>query len=103
MSSTTVSPTPGASPGSTTSLASATGAVTVIACSLLAQHLSNFTLIVVDSQPSVTKMWEEVVTEYTYKGNGDVCVFLNKLHACHAELDAMGVSINDDNYQSTII
>lgn len=35
--------------------------------------------------------------------NGDVCQFLNDLCTCHAELDAMGVIINDDVNQSTIV
>jgi hypothetical protein len=39
-----------------------------IAWSLLSQHLPNSTLIVVDSQLSVAKMWEAVVKEFTYKG-----------------------------------
>jgi hypothetical protein len=65
--------------------------------SLLSQCLLNSTLIVVDSQPSVAKMWETVVKEFTYKGtflqthmcqsflashcpkNGDVQNFLHNL------------------------
>ncbi|KXN83211.1 hypothetical protein AN958_01725, partial [Leucoagaricus sp. SymC.cos] len=92
-----------------------------IACSVLAQQLPNLTLIVVDSQPTVVKMWEAVVKEYTYKGafsqtrmrkaflstrcprGGDVCNFLADLHVCRAELDAVSVGINDDDYQSTIL
>ncbi|KXN84516.1 hypothetical protein AN958_12404 [Leucoagaricus sp. SymC.cos] len=91
------------------------------ACSLLAQHLPNSTLIVADRQPTVAEMWTEVVMEYIYKGafsqtklccdflstccpkDADVHVFLNELCACRAELNAMGVSINDNDYRSTII
>ncbi|KXN91618.1 hypothetical protein AN958_12673 [Leucoagaricus sp. SymC.cos] len=92
-----------------------------IAHSLLVQQLLNLMLIVVDSQPTVAKMWEAVVKEYTYKGafsqthmhqaflstccprGGDVHNFLADLHAHHAELDAVGISINNNNCRSTIL
>ncbi|KXN89044.1 hypothetical protein AN958_06395 [Leucoagaricus sp. SymC.cos] len=66
-------------------------------------------------------MLEAVVKEYTYKGafsqtrmcqaflstrcprGEDVRNFLANLHARRAELDAVGVKINDDDYQSTIL
>ncbi|KXN85098.1 hypothetical protein AN958_11702 [Leucoagaricus sp. SymC.cos] len=87
-----------------------------IARSLLAQWLLNLMLIMVDSQPTVAKMWEAVVKEYTYKGvfsqtrmcqaflstrcprDGDMRNFLADLCVHCAELDAVGISINDDNY-----
>lgn len=92
-----------------------------IARSLLVQRLPNTTLIVVDDQPTVALMWAAVVKEYTYKGafsqtrlhreflssrcpkGGNIRHFLNDLRACRAELVAIGIHINDDDYRSTII
>jgi hypothetical protein len=67
-------------------------------------------------------MWAEIICEYTEKsvyvqtnlrtkflelkcpsGGGDIWTFLNKLHAKQDELSAVGVVIEEKDYQSTII
>jgi len=65
---------------------------------------------------TVESMWKAIIKEYTYKSvysqahlhrnfissrcpkEGDVWVFLNNLHAKRAELAAVSVKIDDDEY-----
>ena len=92
-----------------------------IARSLLAQHLSDSTLVVVSSYTSVKLMWDAIIKEYSYKSvfsqaclrreftsahcpkKGDIRIFLNDLRAKKAELSVVGVNINDDDYRNSII
>ncbi|EKM78172.1 hypothetical protein AGABI1DRAFT_129947 [Agaricus bisporus var. burnettii JB137-S8] len=92
-----------------------------VAMSLLSQRLPNSTLLLASNQLTVAKMWETVKKDFTYKGafsqtcmhrdflstrcpkDGNVRTFLNDLWSKCAELDAMGISINNGDYQSTII
>lgn len=92
-----------------------------IAMSLLSQRLPNSTLLLASNQPTAAKMWETIKKDFTYKGafsqtrmrrdflstrcpkDGNVRTFLNDLRSKRAELDAMGISINNDDYRSTII
>ena len=92
-----------------------------IARSLLAQCLSNATLIVTESCKTVKEVWDIIVREYTYKstvtkGNlrhdfmasrradkADVHVFLNSLRTRRAEITSIGATISNDDYRDTII
>jgi len=92
-----------------------------IACSLLAQCLSDSTFVVVSSYTSVKLMWDAIIKEYSYKSifsqahlhreftsaccpeKGDIRIFLNNLCGKKAELSAVGVNINDDDYRNSII
>lgn len=92
-----------------------------LARALLLQRLPTTTAFIVDEKETVYEMWQTVVAEYTYKGaysqtrlrreflashcpkNSDVQLFLHNLRARRTELKCMGITINDDDYRSTII
>jgi len=88
---------------------------------LLFQRIPDSTALRVRNLPDVAAMWTEIVREYTEKGtyaqtdlrtkfleskcpdNGDIRQFLDDLRAKRDELAAVGVSIEEKDYRSTII
>jgi len=88
---------------------------------LLFQRIPDSTALHVCNLPDVAAMWTEIMREYTEKGaymqtdlctkflelkcpdNGDIHQFLDNLHAKRDELAAVGVSIEEKDYHSTII
>ncbi|KAJ8582622.1 hypothetical protein M405DRAFT_712721, partial [Rhizopogon salebrosus TDB-379] len=88
---------------------------------LLFQHIPDSTALRVRNLTDVVAMWMEIVREYTEKGtyaqtdlrtkflesrcpsNGDIRQFLDDLRAKRDELSAVGVQIEEKDYQSTII
>jgi hypothetical protein len=89
---------------------------------LLTQRIPDSTALHIQNLVDVATMWAEIICEYTEKGvyvqtnlrtkflelkcpsgRGDVWTFLNKLHAKQDELSAVGVVIEEKDYQSTII
>ena len=88
---------------------------------LLTQRIPDSTALRVRSLHDVEAMWNEIVCEYTEKGayaqtdlrtkflglqcpvDGDVRQFLDDLRTKRDELAAVGVQIEEKDYQSTII
>jgi hypothetical protein len=88
---------------------------------LLTQQIPDSTALQVRNLADVATMWAEIVREYTEKGayaqtdlqtkfleskcttGGDVRQFLDKLRTKRDELAAVGVSIREKDYRSTII
>jgi len=92
-----------------------------IAYAFLIQYILDSTLIVILSCATMKLMWDTIIHDYTYKSvfsqahlcrgfitaqcsdKSNVYTFLNDLCVKKAELLAVGIHINDDNYRSTII
>ena len=88
---------------------------------LLTQRIPDSTALRVCSLTTVCTMWTEIETEYTEKGTyaqtdlraqflesklpkgTEVCHFLDSLQTKHEELAAVGVTIDETDYHSTII
>ena len=92
-----------------------------IAYAFLTQHILDSTLIIILSYATMKLMWDTIMHDYTYKSvfsqahlcwefitaqypdKSNIYTFLNDLCVKKAELLAVGIHINDDDYKSTII